>query len=417
LIDNTAAYKLKKVLYISYDGMTDPLGQSQILPYLVGLSKEGYEFTILSFEKEDRFKKLKKAITEITAEAGIRWVPLKFTSKPPVIAKFYDRIKMRQKAFSLCRESKYDMIHCRGYVSAEVGLLLKRKKGIKFFFDMRGFWADEKKDGNAWNQNNLIFRNVYKHYKKKEAQFIREADYIISLTEAGKKEILKWPSYSPNVPLSVIPCCADMDIFSLASPTDKIKGRCLLGLSENELVISYLGSLGSWYMLDEMLELFAVIKEKFTSAKFLFVTHSPASMILSKLSRYNIKESDVLISEALRNEVPLFVKASDINISFIKPVYSKLSSSPTKLAEVLAMGIPIVVNSGVGDVKSIVEKSKGGIVIDQFTRESYIMIRDAIPELLRSDSAKVRENIEHVFSLRHGIELYKDAYKKVWDKS
>ena len=44
----------KKVLYITYDGMTDPLGQSQVLPYLVGLSEKGYKFTILSFEKKER---------------------------------------------------------------------------------------------------------------------------------------------------------------------------------------------------------------------------------------------------------------------------------------------------------------------------------------------------------------------------
>jgi len=402
-----------KILYISYDGITDPLGQSQILPYLAGLAKEGYEFTILSFEKEDRFRKLKDTITKITSNAGIRWVPLKFTSRPPVLSKLYDRMKMRQTALRLYRQNRYDMTHCRGYISAEIGLYLKRKKGVKFFFDMRGFWADEKKDGNAWNQNNLLFRQIYKHYKKKEAQFIKEADYIISLTEAGKKEIMKWPSYNADIPLSVIPCCADMDVFSLASVPDKLKGRRLLGLAENDLVISYLGSLGSWYMLDEMLALFAVIKQKYPSAQFLFVSHSPASMILAKLSKYQIDEKDVMIREAMRHEVPLFIKASDINISFIKPVYSKLSSSPTKLGEVLAMGIPIVVNSGVGDVKSIVEKSSGGIVIDEFTGESYTMVANAIPRLLQTDPATVRRNIEHIFSLREGIKLYREAYIKV----
>jgi len=407
----------KKILYITYDGLTDPLGQSQILPYLAGLSKEGNEFTILSFEKKDRFVKLEQTIRQITSAANIRWVPMRFTSRPPVLSKMFDRMRLKQKAKAIHRKYKFDMIHCRGYISAEAGLALKRKYGVKFFFDMRGFWADEKKDGDAWNQNNPIFRQVYKHYKKKEAQFIKEADHIISLTQAGKEEIMKWPSYDPHIPLSVIPCCADMNVFSLTSGTDKAKGRKLLGLPENDLVISYLGSLGSWYMLDEMLELFAVIKEKFTSAKFLFVTHSPAAMILSRLSHYNINGQDILITEASRNEVPLFVKASDINISFIKPVYSKLSSSPTKLAEVLAMGIPIVTNSGVGDVKNIVEKSKGGIVIDQFTKESFTTVRNAIPELLHNDSARVRENIEHIFSLRHGIELYRNAYKKVWDKS
>ena len=35
---------------------------------------------------------------------------------------------------------------------------MKREKGAKFFFDMRGFWADEKKDGGTWNQNKFLFR-------------------------------------------------------------------------------------------------------------------------------------------------------------------------------------------------------------------------------------------------------------------
>ena len=45
----------KNILYLSYDGLTDPLGQSQILPYLAGLSEAGYTITIISFEKPDRF--------------------------------------------------------------------------------------------------------------------------------------------------------------------------------------------------------------------------------------------------------------------------------------------------------------------------------------------------------------------------
>src|SRR6478672_4996737 len=159
---------LKKILFISYDGMTDPLGQSQVLPYLAGLSKYGYQFTILSFEKKDRYAKLRTEIEKICAASGIKWVPLTFTSKPPKIAKLYDAIRMRMKAFSLYRKYKFDMIHCRSYPSAEVGLMLKKKKGAKLFFDMRGFWADEKKDGGSWDQKSFLFRQVYRHYKKKE---------------------------------------------------------------------------------------------------------------------------------------------------------------------------------------------------------------------------------------------------------
>ena len=43
----------KKILYISYDGMTDQLGQSQVIPYLIGLSGKGHQIHILSAEKDE----------------------------------------------------------------------------------------------------------------------------------------------------------------------------------------------------------------------------------------------------------------------------------------------------------------------------------------------------------------------------
>ena len=46
---------MKKILFISYDGMTDVLGQSQVIPYLAGLTKMGYTFTILSCDKPDKY--------------------------------------------------------------------------------------------------------------------------------------------------------------------------------------------------------------------------------------------------------------------------------------------------------------------------------------------------------------------------
>ena len=402
----------RKILYISYDGMTDPLGQSQVIPYLAGLAKAGYQFTILSFEKKDRYEKLKDSIEAIMQQAGIVWVPMRFTRRPPLLSKFYDAIRMQRKAFSLFRKHKFDMIHCRSYVAANLGLQLKRKKGAKFFFDMRGFWADEKKEGGSWKQTSFLFRKVYQHYKKKEAQFISEADHIISLTEAGKAEMIKWPSYNPDIPISVIPCCSDMDHFTLTSATDKIKGRQLLGLPGDKLIISYLGSIGTWYMLDEMLQLFSVIKEKYSGAKFLFITHSSPALILSKLTKFKIAEEDVIIIEASRQEVPAFTKASDINISFIRPVYSKLSSSPTKLGEVLAMGIPVIVNSGVGDVRTIVESTHSGIVINQFCEEEYKTIVEGIDLLLNINPYRIRAAAKDIYSLEIGIAAYKKAYEK-----
>jgi len=402
---------LKKILFISYDGLTDPLGQSQILPYLKGLSKFGYRFTILSFEKKDRFSKEKDVIHKLINESDIDWVPLSFTSKPPMVSKFYDAWRMRKKAESLHKKAGFDMVHCRSYIAADVGLFLKRKYGVRFFFDMRGFWADEKRDG-TWNIKNPVFRQVYKYYKRREKQYSQCADLVISLTEAGKREMLTWPGFEKDK-LQVIPCCADTVHFSLTSSEQRSEGRKKLNINENALVLSYLGSVGTWYMLDEMLAFFKKLKEVYTHARFLFVTHSSQEMIRQKIRETGLNEQDFIIMQASRNEVPVVIKASDVNISFIKPVYSKISSSPTKLGEVLSMGIPVICNSGVGDVKEIVESTDSGVVIDDFNDQEYQKAVDAIPALLQKSPGRIRAASQKIYDLEQGIELYLKSYRKV----
>src|SRR5688572_10223275 len=148
--------------------MTDPLGQSQVLPYLAALSSQGYRFTILSFEKKARFEKEKHIIEDIIKGSSICWKPLVFTRYPPVLSKIYDRWKLKRTTLELFSKQKFDMVHCRSYIAAEIGLWLKKKTGVKFLFDMRGFWADEKVDNGQWKMSNGFYRQVYKHYKTKE---------------------------------------------------------------------------------------------------------------------------------------------------------------------------------------------------------------------------------------------------------
>jgi len=85
-----------KVLYLSYDGMTDSLGKSQVLPYLIGLSAKGFDITLISFEKENRFEKFKTQIEDLTKKANINWIPLSYTSKPPVLSTLWDVYRLKK---------------------------------------------------------------------------------------------------------------------------------------------------------------------------------------------------------------------------------------------------------------------------------------------------------------------------------
>src|SRR5688500_17875796 len=98
---------MKKILFISYDGMTDPLGQSQVIPYLTGLTKYGYEFTILSCEKPDRFRKDRENIVELLKPYPVNWVSIPYHKKPPVFSSIYDFYMLKIKARKLHRQIKF----------------------------------------------------------------------------------------------------------------------------------------------------------------------------------------------------------------------------------------------------------------------------------------------------------------------
>ena len=392
----------RRVLYISYDGMTDNLGQSQVIPYLKGLSELGYSFTLLSCEKPENYTNNKTLIQELLNESKIEWIPLMYHKSPPILSTAFDLYKIQTKAISLYNELKFDIVHCRSYLPSLVGLRLKKKYGVKFIFDMRGFWADERIDGNLWNIKNPIYKLIYNIFKRREKSFLQESDYIISLTQNGKKIISSGElGYQVNTPIQVVPCCVDLDLFNIKE-RKKIKG---------EFILSYIGSIGTWYMLDEMLDFFKILNTIKTNAKFLFITREPKQYVLDRCIAKKIDVNSIIIKSAERNEVPAYIAQSDASIFFIKPVFSKRASSPTKQGEIMAMGVPIICNTKVGDTEYVVEKYNSGILINSFVLSAY---KKAIDELLNLDfkSADIRNGAQDFYSLTRGIENYDAVYKK-----
>jgi len=180
---------MKEVLYITYDGLTDQLGQSQVLPYIINLSKFGYSYKIISFEKPDKYEKNKHVIESIIKEHPIEWYPEKFTSTVPLLSKLYDLNKMVKSAKNICNTNNISLIHCRSYQAAYTAMKIKKEIRTPYLFDMRGFWVDERIDGGIWNKKNPMYQSIYKKLKKVEQDLVHHSDAIISLTEAGKTEI------------------------------------------------------------------------------------------------------------------------------------------------------------------------------------------------------------------------------------
>jgi len=398
---------MANALYLSYDGMCDPLGGSQVLPYLGGLAARGHRITLISFEKAARTREERAAVGRLCATAGIEWRPLPYHKWPPLLSSFYDVRQMQRLAVRLHRNRPFDLVHCRSDLPALVGLSMKRRFAVPFIFDMRGFWADERVDGGIWNLSNPLFRFVYSYFKRREAEFLREADHVISLTEEGKRVLLDRRRDGP--PISVIPCCVDYKAFPAVTAERRSEARRLLGIAPDARVAAYLGSFGSWYMVNEMMDFFRVQLEQHPHALFLIISREPAGDIIQAATRRGIPAERVIVRSASRDDVPRLVAAADYGLFFIKPVFSKKASSPTKMGEFLALELPIVTNGNVGDVSRIVEESGAGVIVGGFSEDAYRTALDRL-EALNPDMNRWRSVARTWFDLKTGVDRYAAIY-------
>ena len=401
--------KEKKVVFLSYDGITDPLGQSQILPYLFGISSnKNYKITIISFEKTKNYLQNKDFILNKLKKNNVDWIPLKYNKYPPIFSTLWDVYKL-SKAINKLKRKGVDLIHCRSYITSLVTLKLKKTHKISFIFDMRGIWADERVDGKIWSLDNFIYKKIYKYFKSKEKEFLQFSDYTISLTENGKKEIISWnlPNQSK---IKVIPCCTDENLFQKKNIQNV---RSELGFNKEDFIISYVGSIGTWYMLDEMLDFFKCLQIKKPNAKFFFITKDNPQLILEKVKCKEIDISAIKIKPSSREMMPSYIGLSDFSIFFILPVFSKKASSPTKMGEIMNLGIPIICNSGVGDVDEIMEKSMPELLVKDFSNKEYERVIDLITNNYKPNQKTIIETSHSYYSLEKGVEKYKEVYKEI----
>lgn len=401
------------MLYISYDGLTDPLGQSQILPYVIGLSKKGYQFELISCEKPDRFEAYKGNIETICRENNINWHPLSYHKKPPVLSTIRDSNSIKKLAFQLHAEKPFDIVHCRSYISSITGLALKKKHNVKFIFDMRGFFADERVDGNLWNLSNPLYNIIYRYFKTMEATYVQFADHIVSLTSSGKKIMEGWPLLKYQDKITVIPCSADMDLFDRKN-LDEGKIQALKNEINNDLIVGYYGSLGTWYMMEEMLDQFNSILHKYPKARLLVVTKDEwTNEHDSMLRKRNIKRNQVVLRSSERNQMPYYMAATDVGLFFIKPCYSKQASSPTKHGEMMGVGLPLIANRGIGDVDEIIESTHSGYIVDDFITAEYNKATESIPGILKIPKDTIRNGALEIYSLEKAVDTYYGIYKKI----
>jgi glycosyltransferase involved in cell wall biosynthesis len=385
------------VLYISYDGMLEPLGQSQVIAYLERLADTA-RFHIVSFEKPadlaDTTRRL--ATARRLERAGIAWHPLKYHKRPTLPATLYDIALGTAVGLWLMLRYRLRIVHARSYLPALIGLWIKRLTGARLVFDMRGFWADERRDSGAWNASGTLYRSV----KRIERSLLRAADHIVTLTCAAKAELESFPISRP-VPISVIPTCADLDKFALRTRRPDV------------FTLGYLGTVGMNRLFPEVLACFRILREARPDARLLVVNRGEHEQVRAAVHEAGIPDDAIELVTAHHDEVPALIGRMSAGTALNRPSYAEIARAPTKLAEYLACGVPCLCNAGIGDLEAILQGETAGVILREFTEAER---RRAIARLLELDADPLttetcRKLARDRFSLEAGTRIYRAIYQ------
>lgn len=399
-----------RALYVSYDGMTSLLGQSQIWPYIRGLSAAGHRFDVLSFEQPERRRRIGDKVARDLAGLGADWHPRPFRSRPPVLAKLLDLRRMKADALRIAAGG-IDVVHARSSVAADAALAVKRRHGVPFIFDSRGFWADERRDSGRWPDSSVLHRRLYRQWKAKEDGFVAEAQQIVVLSEAARAVLERSPAYRGQ-PIAVIPCAIDHRAFPLRTEDSRAAARARLGVDPAATVLVHLGSIGPLYLPAEMLRFYARMRRARGTCRFLFIgwhSHDELAALIRDQG-LDIPAGEILVQPAEHAEVPGWLAAADLAIALRKPGFSSLGVSPVKLAEYLACGLPVVANDGTGDVRAIIEELGAGAVLSSTTPAEMDAVAARLDQLLALPPERIRERSARIYDMPVALRKYRDVY-------
>ena len=128
-----------------------------------------------------------------------------------------------------------------------------------------------------------------------------------------------------------------------------------------------------------------------------------------------VDQANIEIRSVDPQEVPGEINRMDAGLSFIEPHYSKIASSPTKIGEYLACGVPVLANSGIGDVDSTIEQNGVGIVLRGLGDREMERALEGLDGMIRDSAveARCRETAERLFDLESGCQKYAALYGRL----
>jgi hypothetical protein len=147
-------------------------------------------------------------------------------------------------------------------------------------------------------------------------------------------------------------------------------------------ILLYVGKFTGWYMEQEMVEFYAAARAQLSELLFVVVTQADRAPVVDAFERHGIDPADYRITSSPADQIGRYLAAADAGIAFIRPVLSKISSSPTKVGEYLAAGLPVLSGPKIGDLDELLAAPGVGVLLPDFGPDAYHEAAERLRRLL-----------------------------------
>ncbi len=392
-----------QILYITHYGIMESLGQSQILPYLRGLASRDYSITILSFEKQALLldPERLRAQHEMLQRSEIGWLPHTYRSGSSIPNIIRDLLRTSGEISRRCRQGRVDLIHCRVHLPFLMSWYASVTQRKPILFDFRGFLAEEYVDAGLWRSNSIKFRLT----KFLERKMTARCSAMVVLTHSVR-DYFRDIYGTPAQKLFVIPCCVDLERFTLKNPL-------LHPPAGRPLKIVYSGSTDGRYDIPAMLQFFGRLNEKRPGSHLTILSTGDQNKVKAHIQNAQLPAETVTVRSLPHQQVPEFLSGQDLGLLFLRGDLGLVATSPTKLGEYLACGLGVVAEKGLGDFAGILIEEDVGCLAKSSQPASW---EAAINEAIRlCDQPEIRlraaQTAAKYYSLPKGVDTYAQAYE------
>jgi glycosyltransferase involved in cell wall biosynthesis len=245
-----------------------------------------------------------------------------------------------------CRHHKIDVLHATSnWWNGMAVLLASRVLGIPCIYELRGFW-----DESVVASRSELYKSDMQFMKRKVEKVIFEnVDQVLTINENLRDEIynripILFSEDGSTVP--IIPNCADGEKF-VPHPKRRYMKRKKLGISDDTMLIGYIGSILSYEGIDYIVNaLHKLINEDKLRVKFILAGDgNERNNIISLASKLGLDENAFeYIGKINHDEVVDYYDAFDIVCYPRRNDKVCRTTSSSKIFETMCMGKPIIVS-------------------------------------------------------------------------